>query len=80
MVVGELSLDGSVLHALGLLPMATAAREHGLPRLFEPQSDSLETSSVEAWVASSSYNTTYFSSSYRPCSKQSVRPRLQEIG
>lgn len=40
--VGELSLDGGVRHVSGLLPMAEAARRHGLRRLFCPAEDAAE--------------------------------------
>jgi magnesium chelatase family protein len=46
MVVGELSLDGSVRHARGVLPMAATAREQGFRRLFVPQSDAVEASLI----------------------------------
>lgn len=42
MVVGELSLDGSVRHVRGVLPMAAVARGHGLGRLYVPESDAAE--------------------------------------
>ena len=42
LVVGELSLDGSVRHARGILPMAATARAQGYTRLFVPQSDAAE--------------------------------------
>jgi magnesium chelatase family protein len=42
MVIGELSLDGSVRHARGVLPMAATAREQGFTRLFVPESDAME--------------------------------------
>lgn len=42
LVVGELSLDGSVRHVRGLLPMAASAREHGFTRIFVPQADAPE--------------------------------------
>ena len=42
LVVGELSLDGSVRHVRGLLPMAALAREKGFKRLFTPQADGQE--------------------------------------
>jgi magnesium chelatase family protein len=42
LVVGELSLDGSVRHARGILPMAALAREQGYPRIFVPQADAAE--------------------------------------
>ena len=42
LVVGELSLDGSVRHARGVLPMAAAARQQGFQRIFVPQADAAE--------------------------------------
>ena len=42
LVVGELSLDGSVRHARGVLPMAAAARREGYHRMFVPSSDAAE--------------------------------------
>ena len=42
MVVGELSLDGSVRHARGVLPMAALAREKGFGRIYAPQVDAAE--------------------------------------
>jgi magnesium chelatase family protein len=42
LVVGELSLDGSVRHARGVLPMAAVARQHGFRRIFVPQADAAE--------------------------------------
>ncbi len=42
LVIGELSLDGSVRHARGVLPMAATAREQGIRRIFVPQSDAAE--------------------------------------
>jgi magnesium chelatase family protein len=42
MVVGELSLDGSVRHVRGVLPMAALARQQGFKRIFTPTSDAPE--------------------------------------
>jgi hypothetical protein len=42
LVVGELSLDGSVRHARGILPMAATARATGFTRLVVPQADAAE--------------------------------------
>ncbi len=42
LVVGELSLDGSVRHSRGVLPMAVVARQQGFKRIFVPQSDAAE--------------------------------------
>jgi magnesium chelatase family protein len=41
-VAGELSLDGSVRHTRGVLPMAALAREQGFKRLFVPEADAAE--------------------------------------
>ncbi len=46
MVVGELSLDGTVRHARGVLPVAAAARQHGFKRLVVPRVDAPEASLV----------------------------------
>src|SRR3972149_351600 len=39
LVVGELSLDGSVRHVRGVLPVAALARQLGYQRVFVPQAD-----------------------------------------
>ncbi len=41
-VVGELSLEGTVRHSRGVLPMAASARQKGFKRLFVPASDAAE--------------------------------------
>ena len=42
LVVGELSLDGRVRHARGVLPMAATARQEQFGRIFVPQEDAAE--------------------------------------
>ncbi len=42
LVVGELSLDGSVRHSRGVLPMAATARAHGFKRMIVPEADAAE--------------------------------------
>jgi magnesium chelatase family protein len=42
LVVGELSLDGSVRHSRGVLPMAAVARQQGFKRIIVPQVDAAE--------------------------------------
>ena len=42
LVVGELSLDGSVRHARGVLPMAATARQAGFKRIVVPEVDASE--------------------------------------
>jgi magnesium chelatase family protein len=42
MVVGELSLDGAVRHARGVLPMAATARQAGFKRIVVPEVDAPE--------------------------------------
>lgn len=42
LVIGELSLDGSVRHVRGVLPMAATARQQGFTRLFCPECDAPE--------------------------------------
>ncbi len=41
-VVGELSLEGTVRHSRGVLPMAATAREKGFKRIFVPIADATE--------------------------------------
>jgi len=48
MAVGELSLDGSVRHVRGVLPMAVVAREQGIRTLLVPQVDAPEAALVES--------------------------------
>ncbi len=47
LLLGELSLDGSVRHVNGILPMAGMAQKLGFRRLFVPSSDSAEAALVE---------------------------------
>jgi magnesium chelatase family protein len=42
LVIGELSLDGSVRHVRGVLPMAAVARQQGFKRVFVPEADAAE--------------------------------------
>ncbi len=42
LVVGELSLDGTVRHARGILPMAATARQAGFKRIVVPEVDAAE--------------------------------------
>ncbi len=42
MVIGELSLDGSVRHVRGVLPMAVLARQQGFRQIYTPLSDAVE--------------------------------------
>ncbi len=45
--LGELSLDGQVRHATGILPMVATAREAGLPQAFVPSVDAREAALVD---------------------------------
>ncbi|MBL7201723.1 MAG: ATP-binding protein, partial [Anaerolineae bacterium] len=47
MIIGELSLDGSVRHVKGVLPMAAKARDAGLTTLYVPQADAPEAALIE---------------------------------
>ncbi|MCB0112426.1 MAG: ATP-binding protein, partial [Caldilineaceae bacterium] len=47
LIVGELSLDGSVRHVNGSLPMATAAKSMGYRRMFVPAIDAPEAALVD---------------------------------
>ena len=42
LMIGELSLDGSVRHVRGVLPMAALARQQGFKRIFTPPGDAAE--------------------------------------
>jgi len=46
MAVGELSLDGTVRHVRGVLPMAALAKQEGMKQMFVPAKDSGEASLV----------------------------------
>jgi magnesium chelatase family protein len=46
LVIGELSLDGSVRHVRGVLPMAAAAREQNFKKVFVPEEDAREAALV----------------------------------
>jgi magnesium chelatase family protein len=46
MLIGELSLDGTVRHARGVLPMAATARQAGFKRLVVPEIDAAEASLI----------------------------------
>jgi magnesium chelatase family protein len=46
LVIGELSLDGSVRHVRGVLPMAALARAQGFQRIFTPVNDAAEAALV----------------------------------
>ncbi len=47
LVIGELSLDGSLRHTTGVLPMIGLAQEQGLKRAFVPAVDAAEAALVE---------------------------------
>jgi magnesium chelatase family protein len=42
LIIGELSLDGSVRHVSGILPMAALARQQGFKRVIVPEEDAKE--------------------------------------
>lgn len=46
-ILGELSLDGSVRHTNGILPMVALARQRGFPNIIVPEADVKEASLVE---------------------------------
>ncbi len=46
LIVGELSLDGTVRHTRGVLPMAAAARTQGFKRIIVSESDAAEASLI----------------------------------
>jgi magnesium chelatase family protein len=45
--VGELSLDGSVRHVNGLLPIAALAQQESIPRIFVPADDAPEAALID---------------------------------
>lgn len=45
--LGELSLDGSLRHTHGILPMVAVAQEKGLPEVFVPAGDANEASLID---------------------------------
>jgi magnesium chelatase family protein len=45
--VGELSLDGSVRHVNGILPIASLARDEGVQRIFVPSEDAPEAALID---------------------------------
>ncbi len=45
--IGELSLDGSVRHVNGILPVAAVARQQGIPRIFVSAADAPEASLID---------------------------------
>jgi magnesium chelatase family protein len=47
LVIGELSLDGSLRHTAGVLPMVGIAQERGLRRAFVPAADAAEAALIE---------------------------------
>ncbi len=49
LVVGELSLDGSVRHVRGVLPMAALAAEKGFQRILVPEEDAAEAALIPDW-------------------------------
>lgn len=46
LVVGELSLDGTLRHVRGILPMAALARQEGFQRIIVPKIDAVEASLI----------------------------------
>jgi magnesium chelatase family protein len=45
--IGELSLDGSVRHVNGILPVAALAHQQGIPRVFVPACDAPEAALID---------------------------------
>jgi magnesium chelatase family protein len=46
-ILGELSMDGTVRHTQGMLPMVSVARDEGLQSVFVPAADAAEAALVE---------------------------------
>ncbi len=47
LIIGELSLDGSVRHVDGMLPIAAVAREEGISTIFVPAEDAAEAALID---------------------------------
>ncbi len=47
MFIGELSLDGSIRHVQGVLPMAYTAMQQGLDTIFVPEADAAEAALIQ---------------------------------
>ncbi len=47
MFIGELSLDGSIRHVQGVLPMAYTAMQHGLDTVYVPEADAAEAALIQ---------------------------------
>jgi magnesium chelatase family protein len=47
MFLGELSLDGSLRHTNGILPLAALAKDEGIPNVIVPEADAKEASLIE---------------------------------
>jgi len=67
-IIGELSLDGSVRHVNGVLPMASLARSEGIVALYVPSQDAPEAALVEGLTV------------YPVASLQSLASHLQGLG
>ena len=47
MFIGELSLDGSIRHVKGVLPMVYTAMQHGMDTVYVPESDAAEAALIQ---------------------------------
>jgi magnesium chelatase family protein len=47
MVLGELSLDGTLRHTNGVLPLVALAKDEGIPNVIVPEADAKEASLIE---------------------------------
>ncbi|MEK7680711.1 MAG: YifB family Mg chelatase-like AAA ATPase [Patescibacteria group bacterium] len=47
LLIGELALDGSLRHTNGVLPLAIFAKQHGMKKIFVPETDAQEAGLVE---------------------------------
>ena len=71
LVIGELSLEGTVRHSRGVLPMAATARQKGFKRIFVPASDAAEAALIPDIEV---YPVTSLRDLYLHLTKQAVDP------
>ncbi len=77
LLIGELSLDGTVRHVRGVLPMAALARAEGYTRLFVPAEDAPEAAlvpEVEVYPVSGLRELVQHLTGFAPIARQTFTP------